>query len=134
MKGFTCCGAELFGNATVLSDGPAGRRIATDGFAALRWYDRPAQGGNGDAVIDARDGIYQSLRLWLDFDADGVTDAGELLPLPWLGVVSLDTNAMAVDAVDEHGNRTFLAAPFVQRAWGHDRLRWAYDVYFVGIR
>ncbi|NBZ86143.1 hypothetical protein [Stagnihabitans tardus] len=45
---------------------------------------------NGDGVIDARDAIWGSLRVWRDLDQDGQTDAGELETLTEAGIVSLD--------------------------------------------
>lgn len=58
-------GTELFGNfsphATVNIPG-----ATANGFNALGWWDAPAQGGDGNALLDKRDAIWPKLRLWID--------------------------------------------------------------------
>lgn len=55
-----------------------------DGFSNLASYDL-----NKDQVIDRKDRIFKSLRLWNDKNADGVSQAEELFTLNQKGVQSL---------------------------------------------
>ena len=87
-------GRELFGSASAL----AGGGTAANGFQALAQYD-----SNGDGQVDARDAAFATLRLWVDANADGRTDAGELQTLAQAGVASLGLGAQAGSVV-EQGN------------------------------
>ena len=53
-----------------------GPKTFANGFAALATYD-----SNKDGVIDARDQNFGELRLWLDLNQNGVSEAGELVSL-----------------------------------------------------
>ncbi len=64
-------GAELFGDATVLSNG----RTAKHGFEALASLD-----SNGDGRIDRADPMFASLVLWADRDGDRLSSPAELTP------------------------------------------------------
>jgi hypothetical protein len=75
-------GAELFGNYTLLANGS----WAANGFAALAALDM-----NADSQVNAQDADWSSLRLWKDGNANGITDAGELITLAAAGVQSLGT-------------------------------------------
>jgi hypothetical protein len=94
-------GKELFGNFTPQSDCAAGQK---NGFRALAEYDLPENGGNGDGVIDARDAVFEHLRLWIDKNHDGVSQPGELYKLPVLGVTSLGLEYTETSTRDQFGN------------------------------
>lgn len=64
--------SELFGSST------------QDGYAVLETFDT-----NGDGKIDASDAVFSTLRVWRDLDQDGVSDAGEMMTLAEVGIVSI---------------------------------------------
>ncbi|WP_270934250.1 calcium-binding protein, partial [Falsiroseomonas oryzae] len=75
------------------------------GYLQLAQHDAAGNGGNGDGRITAADAIWSELLVWRDRDGDGVTDAGELLTLDALGIVSIRLDAQALDIVTPQGTR-----------------------------
>ncbi|TAN52739.1 MAG: DUF2974 domain-containing protein [Methylococcaceae bacterium] len=62
----------------------------SSGFAELATHD-----ANGDQRIDLNDAAWTELKVWKDGDADGVTDAGELLTLEQAGIAAIDLGSVA---------------------------------------
>ena len=87
-------GAELLGSSTRLADGS----LARDGWQALAQHD-----GNADGVIDLRDEVFLDLKVWVDANSNGQTEAGELRSLADLQIVSLDLNH-AGGEIAQNGN------------------------------
>jgi hypothetical protein len=127
-NGMIDSGREMFGNAAPQPALPAGRQ--KNGFNALAVYDGPGRGGNTDGVIDERDSVYASLRLWRDANHDGVSQAGELHALPELGVGSISLDYKEVGRRDRYGN-LFRYQAAVGGEGGRTTRRLAYDVFLV---
>lgn len=120
-------GTQLFGNFT-----PQPTSNNPNGFAALAVYDLPANGGNGDGIIDSRDAIYSALRIWVDANHDGVSQPAELLTLSSAGVVSIGLNYSFSKRVDQWGNVfRYKSAVDPNAPDPKDVGRTAYDVFFV---
>lgn len=118
-------GREMFGN---LTDQPLSDHA--NGYLALAEFDKVANGGNEDGVIDEHDRVFTKLRLWQDENHNGISEAGELHPLPELGVRSISVNYEKSQWEDEFGNR-FTYRSKVGMAKGSQVEKWSYDVFLV---
>jgi hypothetical protein len=74
-------GKELFGSGTDLANG----KKAKDGYQALRELD-----SNQDGQITAADAAFNELRVFVDSNGDGVSQASEVKTLAELNIVKFD--------------------------------------------
>jgi hypothetical protein len=89
---------ELFGNSATYADG----------FAALKALD-----SNNDNKITSADAQWSKLRVWVDADKDGATDAGELKTLADLKITQINLNATAQSNVFNNENPVTASSTFV---------------------
>lgn len=121
-------GTELFGDVTTQPQPPPGQ--GKNGFLALAFFDQPANGGNGDGVINRQDEIFSTLRLWRDTNHDGVSQTGELFTLPALDVANIELDFKLSKKTDEFGN-VFRYRAKVTGTRGNRLGRWAWDVFLA---
>jgi hypothetical protein len=120
-------GAELFSNVTPQPETPGSK----NGFEALKVYDRPANGGNDDGVIDSRDTVFPALLLWQDRNHNGISETSELSSLSQADVQSISLRYQESKWTDAFGNQFRFRAKIVRQSPGGGKEKWAYDVLLV---
>lgn len=98
-------GAELFGDQTILKDGTK----AENGMQALAEWDE-----NKDGKIDSIDSNFNNLRVWRDFNKDGVSSENELFTLNDLGITSFNLLYDNINTFDSNGNYISRSASYTK--------------------
>jgi len=116
-------GSELFGNFTAQPAGPN-----KNGFLALAEFDKAANGGNGDGVLNNHDTVFERLRLWQDSNHNGIVDSGELHTLASRNINELEFDFKESKRTDQFGNEFRYRAKVKDTQEGKVA-RWAWDVF-----
>jgi hypothetical protein len=119
-------GQELFGDLTPQPDVPM-----KNGFLALAEFDKTANGGNSDRVIDNNDPVFGNLRLWQDFNHNGISESSELHKFSDFGLKILFLDFKLSKKTDEYGNE-FKYRAKVKDTKDAQLGRWAWDVFLLG--
>lgn len=90
-------------------------------------------GDNADGVIDNRDAIFDSLRLWQDTNHNAISEENELHTLPELGIAKIELDYKESRHTDEFDNR-FKYRAKVWDVHGAKAGRWAWDVFLQTAR
>ena len=85
---------------------------------------------NHDGKLNADDDSWRDLRVWVDQNADALTNRGELFSLDKLGIKSLNLNYVEMMDVDMYGNQTRERSTYVRRVNGRERPLQMIDVWF----
>lgn len=90
-NGFIDDGGELFSDQVVMSDG----KTSASGFEALKDLDT-----NEDGIISKEDEQFENLRVWVDENHNGISEADELKSLAAHDIASISLNHTNKDEVD----------------------------------
>ncbi|MDH6168920.1 subtilisin-like proprotein convertase family protein/subtilisin family serine protease [Variovorax boronicumulans] len=96
-------------NGVAGSNGVAGTKPYANGFAALKSLD-----SNGDNQFTAKDAAWNNLRVWVDANHDGKTDAGELKTFASLGISAISLATVAQSGEVRDGNEVLARGTFTQ--------------------
>jgi hypothetical protein len=98
---------ELFGNAT-----PQPKGSDRNGYKALAVFDEPANGRNGNGVIDPGDAVFDHLLIWIDDNHNGISEPNELYSLRDAVIFRIDLRYFLSNRIDENGNCSAMRLKF----------------------
>lgn len=93
--------------------GDAGTQRFTNGFTALKSLDT-----NADNQFTAADTAWNQLRVWVDANHDGKTDAGELKTFAELGITAINLASNSQSGEVRDGNEVLARGTFTQTVNG----------------
>jgi hypothetical protein len=129
--------SELFGSSTPQPpplDRSGGFLGKPNGFLALAELDKPKNGGDGNGLINSRDAIFSSLRLWQDKNHNGISEPNELHTLASLGIVSIEVGYEEWTGKDKRGNWFRYRAMVIKGESERQVEQWAHDVFLISTR
>lgn len=110
--------SEFYNGAIGTDSNTSGEKKYSNGFMALKSLDKGngtvGSLGYGDNIFDNKDAAFNQLRVWVDANSDGVTDAGELRTFAELGITSINLNATAQSGLVNGGNEVLATGAFTQ--------------------
>jgi hypothetical protein len=114
-------GSELFGDAEY-----------PNGFEKLRRYDSWSLGGNGDGMIDPSDSVWNNLMLWIDSNHDGISQAGETMPLNETDFFQIALRYQVIGKNDAYGNQfRYKSKAYYRDLDGNVKSDHVFDIVFV---
>jgi subtilisin-like proprotein convertase family protein/Ca2+-binding RTX toxin-like protein len=119
------------------TDGSDGMKNYTNGFEALKnGFDdntlSPVKlNSNGDNIFNAADAGWSKVRVWIDANANGQTDTGELKTLAELGITSINLSVTNQSGLVNGGNEVRVTGSFTQTVNGVATVRSAQSVDFI---
>ena len=113
-------------NGVAGSAGMAGTKPYANGFAALKSLD-----SNADNQFTSADSAWSQLRVWVDANHDGKTDAGELKTFADLGITAINLASTAQSGEVRDGNAVLARGTFTQTVGGTATTREAIAANFL---
>jgi hypothetical protein len=127
-NGFIDGGYELVGKTL-----PSGLEPLV-AYEELEALDQPGHGGDADGWITPEDAIYSVLRLWVDSNHNGFSEAEEILTLVEAGVTRVSYRYIVTQRRDRHGNLfRYESHAGVLNAAGRELVAPTYDVFFLRV-
>jgi Ca2+-binding RTX toxin-like protein len=100
--------SEYF-NGAIGTNGNGGTKAFANGLAALKSLD-----SNNDNQFTSADAAWENVKVWVDTNHDGITDAGELKTLSSLNITSINLNQATQSGLVRNGNEILASSTFVQ--------------------